>query len=255
MDLKNKSFSAIVTNRWDIVRAMAIKTRALPYADLDLPLTGALYWDDERSSAPGLLLVHGGAGLDQHAREQAGRYAGLGYTVLAADMYGIAGDRDRIIATATALRADPALLVRRGTAGLTALAGCAEADGVLGAVGFCFGGLAVLTLARAGVDLAAVISMHGTLATPAPAGPGAVTARVLVCHGAADPHVPMSQVVGFTEEMRAADADWRLIMYGRAVHGFTHRQPSATPGVAYDAEADTGSFAAAAGFLRACAST
>lgn len=230
---------------------MAIRTRELPYSDLDLPLTGALYWDDELPSAPGLLLVHGGAGLDEHAREQARRYAELGYTVLAADMYGVTGDRERIMATVTALRDDPAALVRRGTAGMTALAGCPESDGVVGAVGFCFGGLAVLTLARSGAALKAVVSVHGTLATVAPAEPGAISARVLVCHGAADPHVPMSQVVGFTEEMHAAAADWRLIMYGRALHGFTHRQPSATPGVAFDADADRDSFAAAGAFLRA----
>ena len=201
--------------------------------------------------APGLLLVHGGAGLDEHARDQARRYAELGFTVLAADMYGITGDREQIMATVLALRDDPALLVRRGTAGLTALAGCAEADGVCGAAGFCFGGMAVLTLARSGAALKAVVSVHGTLATTAPAEPGTMRARVLVCHGAADPHVPMSQVVAFTEEMRAADADWQLIMYGRAVHGFTHRQPSQIPGVAFDADADRDSFAAASAFLRA----
>jgi dienelactone hydrolase len=250
MDLRNKYFCAILRNSWDIVRDMAIRTRALSYSDLDLPLTGALYWGDQRAPAAGILLVHGGAGLDEHAREQARRYAELGYTVLAADMYGVAGDRERIMACVMALRDDPALLVRRGTAGLTALAECAEAKGVLGAVGFCFGGMAALTLARAGADLAAVISVHGTLSTSAPAEPGAITARVLVCHGAVDPHVPMSQVVDFTEEMRAADANWQLIMYGRAVHGFTHRQPSAIPGVAFDADADAASFAAASRLLR-----
>jgi dienelactone hydrolase len=229
---------------------MAIEEREFRYSDF----RGVLCWDGERSPAPGLLLVHGGAGLDDHARAQARRHAELGYTVLAADMYGVTGDREAIMACVTALRDDPALLVRRGMAGLTALAGCAEADGVLGAVGFCFGGMAVLALARAGTDLAAVISVHGTLATSAPAEPGAITARVLVCHGAADPHVPMSQVVEFTEEMRDANADWRLIMYGRARHGFTHRQPSATPGVAYDADADSASLAATAEFLRAAAS-
>lgn len=228
---------------------MVIKNRALPYSDFH----GLLYGDDERASAPGLLLVHGGAGLDEHAREQARRYAELGYTVLAADLYGVTGDREAIMACVTALRDDPDLLVERGLAGLTALRECAEADGVLGAVGFCFGGMAVLALARAGADLNAAISIHGTLATTAPAQPGAITARVLVCHGAADPHVPMSQVLEFTEEMRAAGADWRLIMYGRAQHGFTHRQPSPIPGVAFDADADHASFAAAAEFLRASA--
>ena len=78
---------------------------------------------------PGILLIHGGAGLDAHAREQACRYAALGYAVLACDMFGdgIAGDRERVMACLLALRDDPDLLVRRGQAGLAALAGCPEA--------------------------------------------------------------------------------------------------------------------------------
>ena len=77
---------------------------------------------------PGILLIHGGGGLDDHVREQARRYCELGYTVLACDMYGdgVAGDRDRIMACVTALRDDPPLLAQRALAGLTALSGCAE---------------------------------------------------------------------------------------------------------------------------------
>ena len=121
----------------------------------------------------------------------------------------------------------------------------------MAAVGFCFGGLAVLALARSGVDLAGVVSIHGSLATSAPARPGAVTAKVLACHGAADPHVPPADVAAFAEEMNRAEADWQLVMYGRARHGFTHRHavPGATPGVGYDRLADERSFAAARAFL------
>jgi dienelactone hydrolase len=98
------------------------------------------------------------------------------------------------------------------------------------------------------------VSIHGSLATSRPAEPGAVTARILVCHGAADPHVPLSDVTAFAEEMNHAGADWELVMYGRAVHGFTHQQavpggPGALPGVAYDRLADERSFAAARTFL------
>jgi len=229
---------------------MTILTRALPYRDGEAPLTGALHWTggDPR---PGILLVHGGGGLDDHAREQASRYATLGFTVLACDMFGVAGDRARIRATIIALRDDPDLLVRRGQAGLAALASAPEAGPTVAAVGFCFGGLAALTLARAGVDLAGVVSIHGGLSTVSPAQPGAVRAKILACHGAADPHVPMEQVAGFTEEMNAAGADWQLTMYGRAMHGFTHRHAASggTPGVGYDAVADERSFAAAAAFL------
>ena len=233
---------------------MNIATRDLSYRDLDVPLTGLFCWDHAQEGArPGILLVHGGAGLDAHAREQACRYAALGYAVLACDMFGdgIAGDRERVMACLLALRDDPARLVRRGRAGLTALSGCPEAAGPMAAVGFCFGGLAVLALARSGADLAGVVSIHGSLATSAPARPGTVTAKVLACHGAADPHVPPSDVAAFAEEMNRAEADWQLVMYGRALHGFTHRHavPGATPGVGYDRLADERSFAAARAFL------
>jgi len=150
-----------------------------------------------------------------------------------------------------ALRDDPDLLIRRGQAGLAALAGCPEAAGPAAAVGFCFGGMAALALARAGTNLAAVVSIHGSLATSAPAQPGAVTARILACHGAADPHVPPADVAAFAAEMNDAGADWQLVMYGRAQHGFTHRHavPGAMPGVAYDRLADERSFAAVRAFL------
>ena len=233
---------------------MAIATRSVTYRDQETVLTGLLAWDDAaRYPVPGLLLVHGGAGLDDHAQGQARRYAALGYAVLACDMFGdgVAGDRERVIACLTGLRDDPRRLARRAQAGLAALAGCPEAGGPFAAVGFCFGGLAVLTLARSGADLRGVASIHGSLATAEPAEPGGVKAKVLVCHGALDPHVPLTDVMRFAEEMDHAQADWQLIMYGSAMHGFTHEHavPGAMPGVAYDALADQRSFAAARTFL------
>jgi dienelactone hydrolase len=241
-----------------------ISARDLAYDDLGLPLTGVLCWDEAQDGPrPGILLIHGGAGLDEHAREQARRYAAIGYTVLACDMFGpgVAGNRERVMACLLALRDDPELLVRRARAGLTVLSGCPETAGRMAAVGFCFGGMAALALARAGADpaaadLAGVVSIHGSLATTRPALAGTVTAQILVCHGASDPHVPPGDVTAFAEEMNGADADWELIMYGRAMHGFTHRHavpgaPGAMPGVAYDRLADERSFAAARAFLAA----
>jgi dienelactone hydrolase len=95
------------------------------------------------------------------------------------------------------------------------------------------------------------VSIHGSLATSKPAEPGAVVAKVLVCHGASDPHIPMDDVIAFTEEMKRADADWQLVMYGGALHGFTHKHavPGAMPGVAFDPLADERSFAATRAFL------
>ncbi|MGH3397386.1 MAG: dienelactone hydrolase family protein [Streptosporangiaceae bacterium] len=130
-----------------------ISGRHLRYADLDTPLTGFLCQAEHLTGdQPGILLIHGGAGLDEHARQQARRYAALGYTVLACDMFGdgIAGDRDRVINCLMALRDDPAFLVRRARAGLAALAATPGTSGPAAAVGFCFGGLAALQLARSG---------------------------------------------------------------------------------------------------------
>jgi dienelactone hydrolase len=233
---------------------MAIATRTVRYNDQETALTGFLAWDDAaRQPMPGLLLVHGGAGLDDHAKGQAQRYAAHGYAVLACDMFGggVAGDRERVMAWLMKLRDDPQLLAQRAQAGLAALASCPETDGPFAAVGFCFGGLAVLTLSRSGADLKGVVSIHGSLATVKPAAPGTVKAKVLACHGALDPHVPLTDVTRFAEEMNHAQVDWQLIMYGGAMHGFTHEHaiPGAMPGVAYDALADERSFLAARTFL------
>jgi dienelactone hydrolase len=231
-----------------------IASRNLSYFDDDQPLTGVLYWNPAAPAPePGILLIHGGSGLDQHARDQARRYAQHGYSVLACDMYGdeTTGDRDRIMACLNEFTEDPALMVRRADAGLTAFSDCPEAGAVFAAIGFCFGGMAALALARAGTKLQRVVSIHGSLATVQPAESGMVTAHILVCHGAADPFITMKDVVAFSEEMSRADADWQLNLYGRAMHGFTHDRAAAgeTPGVAFDPAADRRSFAATLAFL------
>lgn len=233
---------------------MAIATRWLPYQDQDVHLRGFLACDERRPLRGGILVVHGGAGLDEHARDQARRYAGLGFAALACDMFdpGVAGDRDRIIAYLGAVRQNPPLLHHRAGAALRALGAQPEVAGKgVAAVGFCFGGMVALTLARQGAGLAGVISMHGSLATVLPAEPGAVQARVLVCHGARDPHVPMADVTALVQEMDRGGADLQVIIYGEAMHGFTHAHavPGATPGVEYHQLTDHRSFEAASRFL------
>jgi predicted esterase len=96
-------------------------------------------------------------------------------------------------------------------------------------------GLAALQLARSGAPIATAVSNHGSLTTRARAEPGQVRARLLVCHGALDPHVPLTDVTAFAEGMNAVGADWQLNVYGGAQHGFTHTdaKPGAIPGVAY----------------------
>jgi len=225
---------------------MPMQTKAIGYRDGDTELTGFLAWDDAgKHRRPGILVVHGGAGLDNHAKGRARRLADLGFVVFACDMYGngVAGNRERVMARITELRSDPAKLCQRARAGIDVLAAQPGVDGRIAAVGYCFGGMTVLELARSSADLAGVISVHGSLDTSRPAQPGSVKAKILVCHGALDPHVPMKHVSAFVEEMNRAGADWQVIIYGGAMHGFTHEAGPYVPGVAYHAPSDVRSAA------------
>ena len=104
---------------------MALTQDSVDYRDGDAELSGLFIWNDSLPDRrPGVLVVHGGAGLDDHARGQAKRFAELGFIVLVCDMYGkaVVGDRDRIMSCVTELRDDPAKMVRRARAGIEVLA-------------------------------------------------------------------------------------------------------------------------------------
>jgi dienelactone hydrolase len=109
--------------------------------------------------------------------------------------------------------------------------------------------MTALELARSGADLQGVVSIHGTLQTTRPAHEHSLKGRILVCHGALDPHVQMSQVSDFVAEMNAARIDWQLAIYGGAMHGFTHEDGPYAPGVAYHAVSDNRSAKAIQAFL------
>jgi dienelactone hydrolase len=166
-------------------------------------------------------------------------------------MYGtdVTGDRDRVMASITELVGDREKLSQRALAGVSVLASHPRANGKIAAVGYCFGGRTVLELARSGADLAGVISVHGSLEAATAARPGDVKAKILVCHGALDPHIPTEQVTAFIEEMNAAGTDYQLIVYSGAMHGFTHDVGPPAPGVAYHASSDKRSFLAIETFL------
>ncbi|WP_024870374.1 dienelactone hydrolase family protein [Pseudoxanthomonas suwonensis] len=194
---------------------------------------GVLVYDDEGDARrPGLVMVPNWMGVTDDAIATARRIAGDGYVVLVADVYG-AGvrpkDSKEAGAIAGALRNDRPLLRERSLQAVEALkaqAGRAPLDASrIGAVGFCFGGTAVLELARAGAPLAGVASLHGNLSTPLPAAAGAVKAPVLVLNGAADRGVSREDVAAFGKEMDAAGADWQFVDFGGAVHCFA--EPSA----------------------------
>jgi dienelactone hydrolase len=233
---------------------MRLETEQIAYRDGDARLHGFLAIDADRAGQrPGILVVHGGAGVDDHARGRARRFAEAGYVVLACDMYGegVTGTRERIVRHIGDLRNNRASLVRRLQPAIDILLSRPEVDGRIAAVGYCFGGMIALEFARSGSTICGVASVHGSLETTSPAEPSSIRGRILVCHGALDPHVPMSQVTVFAEEMKHAGADYQLIVYGNAMHGFTHETATGQqPGVLYHAQTDARSSIAIRDFFK-----
>lgn len=171
--------------------------------------------------------------------------AEAGYLACVCDFYGaMPADMEDAYRRSQALTKDPAVYRARLRAALAALRAVAP-DLPLVAIGFCMGGQAALELARDGADLVLATTFHGLLETKAPAQPGAVKARILVCHGDADPLAPREHVHQFWEEMDHAGANWHFHSYAGIRHSFTNPQPPAgNPALAYDASADRQSWAA-----------
>ncbi|MGC9453710.1 MAG: dienelactone hydrolase family protein [Phycisphaerae bacterium] len=222
-----------------------IKTETVTYRDGQTALAGYLAYDATADEPrPLVLVVHEWWGLNDYARSRARQLASLGYVAFAVDMYGdgvVAETAQQARELSAPFRSDRELMRRRVRAGLTAVCDHPRVDGDrVGAIGYCFGGTVVLELARSGADVNAVVSFHGGLSTPDADDAKDIRASVLVCSGADDRSVPMSQVAAFVEEMRAGGVDYQVVLYGGAVHAFTNPDSGDDPSdnVAYNAAAD-----------------
>jgi dienelactone hydrolase len=229
-----------------------IVSKAVEYRQGDTLLEGYLAYDDTLvGKRPGVLVVHEWNGLGDYVKKRANQLARMGYVAFCADIYG-RGIRpvtaEEAAKEAAKYRgADRTLLRARAQAGLDELRRESMVDSdLLAAIGYCFGGTAVLELARSGADLRGVVSFHGGLDTPNPSDAKKIRAKVLVLHGGDDPHVPLSQAAAFEDEMRKGGVDWQLVIYGGAVHSFTNPESGSDPskGVAYNEKADRRSWEA-----------
>ena len=220
---------------------------ALAYHDGETALTGWLARPIGQPRAA-VVVFPTIANITANVERKVAALAEAGYLALIADFYGEpVADFAAAGPLAHKLRADPQVYRARLAAGLAALQALPEAQGLpAAAIGFCMGGQAALELARSGASIIAAVSFHGLLDTQLPATPGAIKARLLVCHGDVDPLVPRTQVTAFWEEMDAAGADWHFHSYGGVRHGFTDPASDARglDTVKYNASADRQSWAA-----------
>ena len=183
--------------------------------------------DGASAPRPTVLVCHEGPGLDEHAKGRADRLAALGYVAFALDYHGGGKplERDEMYGRLGDLMPDSLRIRALAQAGLDVVLAQPEADrGRVAAIGYCFGGTMALELARSGADLRAAVGFHSGLGTTRPGDAGQIRGSVLVCIGADDPLVPQAQRRAFEEEMAAAGVDWRMYLYGGAVHSFTNER-------------------------------
>lgn len=202
---------------------------------------------------PAVLIAPTIRGPSDLERQVASRLAAMGHVAAVIDVYG-ADKRDMVPddarAQMDALLADRALLRARLLAALAFVRGLDGVDPVrVAAIGYCFGGLCALDIARTGTrEVAGVASIHGIFALPKLGPQPPIAAKILVLHGWDDPLATPAEVIALADELTAAGADWQLHGYGGVGHAFTNPAANA-PGLAYDAVADRRSFAALEQFL------
>jgi dienelactone hydrolase len=216
-----------------------------------------IYDENAETKQPLLLMAPNWLGVTEPAIELGKWLAGEGYVVFVADMFGVGkGPKgtenpmeflEPLISDATETR-------KRIVAAFDTMTKEAGARGIgdakrRAAIGYCFGGHNVLDLARAGAAVAAVVSVHGVLATPMPAQKGDIKAAVLVLHGAADPISPKAHRDMFEAEMDTARARWYALTFGNAFHAYTVPGADFPPVAKYDEPATRHGYTLAHAFI------
>lgn len=233
---------------------MAIQTRLVEYDCDGVLLEGYLAWDDTAAAAPAVAISHTWAGRGEFEQGKARQLAELGYVGFAIDMYGkgvLGTTTEENTALMTPLVEDRNLLQRRINRAVEVLREQPEVDASrVAAMGYCFGGLCVLDLARSGSDVLGVVSFHGLFNPPGDLAPRPISAKILCLHGYDDPMAQPDSLLALATELSAAGADWQVHAYGNTLHAFTN--PAADDpgmGTVYSAHADRRSWQSLQNFL------
>lgn len=246
---------------------MTARIRSIDYDHDGHALRGDLAWDDAWSEPrPCVVVVHDAMKSDQgFEQERAVTLAGLGYAGFVLDVYGRdvhASTNEASFELMKPFQEDRLLLQRRLRAGIAAAAAQPEVDADrMAAIGYCFGGMCVLDLARMNAPVLGVGSFHGLLTPPdlpaesergelADGLARPIAPRVIVFHGWSDPYAPPDSTLSFAREMSERGADWQLHAYGHTLHSFTNpRYDDPEAGVAYDEKAERRSWQSLGRFL------
>jgi dienelactone hydrolase len=232
-----------------------LQTSKIEYVDGNVLLEGYCALDDSKpGKKPVVIIAPDWSGRNDFACQKAEQLAELGYVGFALDMYGngkVAKNDDEKKILMTPLMQDRELLRKRVLAAYETVNRLEVVNVArIGAMGFCFGGLCVLDLARSGVEMRGVVSFHGNLKAPENIPDKKIRAKVLALHGYNDPMVTPEVVKEFEDEMIAAEVDWQLHVYGNATHGFTNPMAhNVKDGIIYNSLADKRSWASMRDFF------
>jgi len=231
-----------------------MKTEVLEYKHAGSSLEAFIAWEKTHEKRPGVLIFHAWSGRDEFVLDKAKWLAQLGYVGIAVDLYG-KGVLGRSVEENSKLMEpfikDRKYLLDRMQVALKTAQNHAAVEGQkMAAIGFCFGGLCALDLARSGALLKGVVSLHGRLTAPEHSKKEKVHAKVLVLHGHDDPMVPPEQVLAFEKEMTGKGIDWQVHVYGRTQHAFTNPEANdPSMGTIYNPVAEKRAFQATENFL------
>lgn len=234
---------------------MSIINRSLEYDHDGIRCRGYFACDTALGHRrPAVMIAPTWAGCDAFARHKADALAELGYAAFALDIYGngrVGEGAEECSRLMGALMDDRVLLQHRINAALSAFKAQPEVDPArVAAMGFCFGGLCVLDLARSGADLRGVVSFHGLFTPPSGAPLTPIKAKVLILHGFDDPMANPEQSITLGRELTERGADWQLHLYGNTVHAFTNpRANDPGFGTVYNPTADRRSWESLLDFL------
>jgi dienelactone hydrolase len=235
---------------------MTCKATTIEYPAGDVQCRGEYYIEPgTEGPLPIVLVCHAWDGLNDEVRDKSRKLAHEGYLAFAIDVYGggkTHTDMADLMPTLTPYMEDRGMLLERMEGAVAAAKTIPGADlSRMGAMGYCFGGTAVLDLARAGSDdIKGVVSFHGGLDGNALDSPQTLSTKILVLHGEDDPLVPPEQVAAFKAEMTAKQVDWQLHAYSNTMHAFTRPEANDPAfGAVYNPAADRRSWQAMLNFF------
>lgn len=182
------------------------------------------YYISPSDKAPLVLLIHDWDGLTDYEIKRSDMLAEMGYAVFAADLFG-AGVRptkmeDKRQHTGELYKNRDKMRSLLNAALKTAQSKGADTSNAV-VMGYCFGGAAVLELARSGADMKGFVTFHGGLSTPDGQDYSKTKGKLLILHGSADTAITLQDFAKLAEELETQGVPNEMITYGGAPHAFT----------------------------------